>query len=60
MGLFKRILDLLFGKDPDIFDDQGNVSHSLPSKTWENWANKNKANPQNNWRNHAGTKFKKR
>lgn len=60
MGIFKRVLDFLFGKDPDIFDDQGNVCHKLPNKTWEDWQNKAKSNPQYNWRNHTGTKFKKK
>lgn len=60
MSVFKRILDFLFGKDPDIFDDQGNVRHNLPDKTWDAWQNRTKSDPQNNWRNHTGTKFKKK
>lgn len=32
MGIGKTIIDFIFGKDPDIFDEKGNVSHKLPKK----------------------------
>ena len=31
MGILKAIGDFLVGKDPDIFDEKGNVSHKLPN-----------------------------
>jgi hypothetical protein len=55
MGIFKVIGDFLFGKDPDIFDDNGRISHKLPKKKWDAWQNKTKVDPQYNWRNHTGT-----
>lgn len=54
MGLGGKILDFLFGKDPDIFDEKGNVSHKLPKKKWDAWYNRTKTDPQYNWRNHTG------
>lgn len=53
--MLKPLLDFLFGKDPDLFDDQGRVIHKHPKKKWENWANKMKTDPHYNWRNHTGT-----
>lgn len=52
----QSLLDFLFGKSPDIFDEQGNVLHRHPKKKWDNWANKFKTDPNYNWRNHTGTK----
>lgn len=54
MAIIKKIGDFLFGKNPDIFDEQGNVSHKLPRKKWETWHNRTKIDPHNNWRNHVG------
>lgn len=54
MGLTKVILDFLFGKDPDIFDDKGKVSHNLPRKKWETWHQRTKIDPHHNWRSHNG------
>lgn len=55
MGILKSIGDFLFGKDPDIFDEQGNVMHKLPKKKWDAWQNRLKVSPDYNWRNHTGT-----
>lgn len=55
MGILKAIGDILFGKDPDIFDENGNVMHKFSKKKWEAWQNRIKADPQYNWRNHSGT-----
>ncbi|MBC7371780.1 MAG: hypothetical protein H7326_09450 [Bdellovibrionaceae bacterium] len=49
-----RVLDFFFGKDPDIFDEKGNVSHKLPKKKWDSWHNRTKTDPEYNWRNHTG------
>ncbi len=54
MSMLKAVGDFLFGKDPDIFDEKGNVSHKLPKKTWDLWHNRTKVDPQYNWRNHTG------
>lgn len=54
MGILKSIGEFLVGKDPDIFDEKGNVSHKLPKKKWEAWHNRTKTDPQYNWRNHTG------
>lgn len=54
MGILKPVIDFIFGKDPDIFDANGNVSHKLPKKRWEAWQNRIKNDPHYNWRNHTG------
>ena len=54
MGIMKSVLEFLTGKDPDIFDEKGNVSHKLPKKKWEAWHNRTKTDPTYNWRNHTG------
>ena len=55
MGLLRKIADFLFGKNPDIFDNQGQVIHKHPKKKWDDWQNKFKTDPGYNWRNHTGT-----
>lgn len=55
MGVLKAIGDFMFGKDPDIFDEKGNVMHKLPKRKWDNWQNRMKTSPEYNWRNHTGT-----
>jgi hypothetical protein len=58
MSILKAVGDFLFGKDPDIFDEKGNVVHKFPKKKWEDWQNRWKASPEHNWRNHSGTQNK--
>jgi hypothetical protein len=55
MGVLKPVFDFLFGKDPDIFDENGNVLHKHPKKKWDAWQNKMKLDPSYNWRHHTGT-----
>lgn len=55
MGLLKSVGNFLFGKNPDIFDENGRVVHKLPVKKWEAWHNRTKTDPEYNWRNHTGT-----
>ena len=55
MGILKSVGDFLFGKNPDIFDDKGNVLHKLPKKKWDLWQDRMKTDPDYNWRNHSGT-----
>lgn len=54
MGLLKSLGDFLFGKDPDIFDQQGRVLHKFPEDKWKAWDDRLKANPDYDWRNHTG------
>ncbi len=60
MGLLKSIGDFLFGKSPDIFDNNGNIIHKLSKRTWDAWNGRIKMDPNYNWRNHRGTKSKTR
>jgi hypothetical protein len=53
MGIFKALGDFLFGKDPDIFDEQGRVRHKFPEEKWKKWNDRLKANPEYNWREHG-------
>ncbi len=55
-GIGKMVLDFLFGKDPDIFDEKGNVLHRHPKKKWDLWIHRMKTDPSMNWRNHTGTR----
>lgn len=54
MGILKAIGEFLVGKEADIFDEKGQVSHKLPKKKWDAWHNRTKVDPQYNWRNHTG------
>ena len=54
MSILKKTLDFLFGKDPDIFDNQGRVVHKLPKKNWEDWHNRIVQSSDYNWREHVG------
>jgi len=51
------LLDFLFGKDPKIFDEKGQVRHKFPEKKWLEWQNRFK-NPDYNWREHSAKKAK--
>ena len=53
MGIFKTLGNFLFGKDPDIFDENGRVRHNFPESKWEKWNNRLNANPLYDWRNHT-------
>lgn len=55
MSVLKSIGNFLFGKDPDIFDDKGNVLHKLPKKKWDDWNNRIIKGSDYNWREHKGT-----
>ncbi len=47
------ILDFFFGKDPDIFDENGRVRHKFSDSKWAQWNDRLKANPDYNWRKHG-------
>ncbi len=50
-----KILDFLFGKNPDIFDANGNIVHKFPPEKWKAWDDRFK-NGEYDWRKHKGTK----
>lgn len=54
MSFLKKVTDFLFGKDPDIFDNKGQVLHKLPKKKWDDWNNRIVKGEDYNWRTHAG------
>lgn len=56
--MIKTILDFLFGKSPDIFDESGQVHHQYSKKQWDAWSKRYSSSPEMNWRNHTGTKAK--
>jgi hypothetical protein len=58
MGIGKKILDFLFGKDPEIFDEKGTVRHNLPDSKWKNWHARYTDSPEQNWRQHRGKTYK--
>jgi hypothetical protein len=53
MGLLKAIGDILFGKSPDIFDENGRVRHKFSEKKWQQWDDRLKASPDYDWRQHV-------
>jgi hypothetical protein len=55
--MLNKVLDLLFGKAPDIFDSKGNVLHKLPEDRWKSW-NERFQKREYNWRDHKGTERK--
>lgn len=55
MAIFKKTIDFLFGKEPDIFDDKGRVLHKLPKKKWDDWNNRIIKGQEYNWREHTGS-----
>lgn len=55
----KAILNFLFGKSPDIFDENGQVRHKFPEEKWKSWNDRFK-NSQYDWKKHQGTGSKSR
>lgn len=53
------ILDFLFGKDPQIFDEKGKVRHKFPEKKWQEWQNRFKTSDYN-WKEHSAKKAKQK
>lgn len=54
--MLKKVLEFLFGKEPDIFDENGRVQHNLPKEKWENWHKRYMGGEEFNWRTHTGTR----
>ncbi len=55
MSILKKFADFFGGKEPDIFDDKGQVSHKLPKKQWDDWKNRLIKSSEYNWREHKGS-----
>lgn len=53
-----KLLDFLFGKDADIFNDDGHVEHKLPQAWWNSWEDRFRE-PEFLWRHHKGLESKK-
>jgi hypothetical protein len=53
VGILKAIGDFLFGKDPEIFDETGEVRHNFPESKWQAWNDRLKSNPDYDWRKHG-------
>jgi hypothetical protein len=55
--MLNKILDIIFGKAPDIFDAKGGVLHKLPEERWTQWHARFKKS-EFDWRQHKGTERK--
>ena len=55
----KALLNFIFGKEPDIFDENGQVRHKLPDGKWNDWNSRYKE-ASHNWRTHKGATATKR
>ena len=53
--MLNKIIGLVFGKDPDIFDIHGNVLHKLPASRWTAWRARFEKNAHYDWKKHVGT-----
>lgn len=51
-----KLLSFLFGKGPQIFDRNGQISHNLPQQKWDNWHKRYQNGQEFNWKNHTGMK----
>lgn len=51
--MVKSILGFLFGKPPQIFDQDGNVRHQFPKEKWMSWENRFKTS-EYDWHQHKG------
>ncbi|MCB0365581.1 MAG: hypothetical protein H6624_04110 [Bdellovibrionaceae bacterium] len=60
MGIMNTLLDFLFGKNNDIFDENGQVRHNLPQNKWDAWQQRYQSSPEYNWKNHSGMKAKEK
>jgi len=54
MGFLKKVGEFIFGKDPEIFDQNGRVRHNFPDEKWKKWNDRFKANPNYDWQQHSG------
>ena len=54
-----KIMDLLFGKKPRIFNKKGEVEHHLSEEKWRAYRDRYLQSTEHNWKRHEGTGFKK-
>lgn len=52
--MIKSLMGFLFGKAPDIFDQDGNVRHNFPKEKWSAWENRFRSR-EYDWHKHKGT-----
>jgi hypothetical protein len=52
--MLDKIMGFMFGKSPDIFDQDGNVRHHLEKEKWSAWANRFRSH-EYDWHKHKGT-----
>ncbi len=58
-GILGKILDVIGGKDPDIFDAYGRVRHKFTDKKWQEWDARIRGNKHFDWRKHSGSDSQK-
>lgn len=51
--MFKKTLDFLFGKAPQIFDKDGQVRHHLSKEKWQSWEHRFQTKDYD-WKHHKG------
>ena len=56
MNPLKRVTDFLFGKPPQIFNNDNQIHHDFPKSKWEAWQARYTQSGEYNWRNHNGQK----
>ncbi|MCB0411546.1 MAG: hypothetical protein KDD22_03420 [Bdellovibrionales bacterium] len=54
--MLNKLMNFLFGKEPEIFDENGRVRHNLPKEKWDAWNQRYMGGEEFNWRNHTGTR----
>lgn len=52
--MVQKLLGFLFGKPPQIFDQDGNVRHQFPKEKWTAWENRFRSR-EYDWHHHKGT-----
>ena len=53
MKIFEKISNFLFGKQTDIFDESGKVSHDVGDAKWKAW-DRRFHDEDHNWHHHKG------
>lgn len=58
-GIIGKILDVIGGKDPDIFDAYGRVRHKFTEQKWKAWDARIRKSADFDWRKHSGSDSQK-
>lgn len=48
-----KLLDILFGKAPKIFNKKGNVQHDLGKQKWSGWSDRFTKDPNYDYTKHV-------